>query len=154
LIGGYTGPGSKTIIPSEATAKISMRLVPEQDPGKIVDGFRKFIDAHTPTDMTSEIKLNAEARPVLLKTDSPAMKAGKAAMAEAFGREPAFIRCGASVPITELFQRLLGLDAVLMGFGLPEDRLHSPNESFRLEQLYGGSIASAAFIQMLSNPGV
>jgi len=149
IVGGYTDKGSKTIIPASASAKISMRLVPDQDPAKVVAGFREFVAAHTPPGVTAEVHVNAEARPVLLPLDSPAMDAGRAAMAEAFGRAPAMIRCGASVPVTEVIQRLLGLDAVLLGFGLPDDRIHSPNERFRLSQFHGGCLAAAAFLRNL-----
>jgi len=150
IVGGYTGPGSKTIIPSEASVKVSMRLVPDQDPEKIVEGFRQYVAEHTPPGIRAEVTLNAGARPVMIDPDSPAMAAGRDALTEAFGRRPAMIRCGASVPITELFQRLLGLDAVLMGFGLPDDNLHSPDEHYRLEQFYGGSVASAAMMSNLA----
>jgi acetylornithine deacetylase/succinyl-diaminopimelate desuccinylase-like protein len=150
IVGGYTGVGSKTIIPAEASVKISMRLVPNQDPARIVEGFRQYVAEHTPAGIRAEVKLNAGARPVMINTQSPAMEAGKAALAEAFGQVPAMVRSGASVPITELFQRLLGLDAVLMGFGLPDDNLHSPNEHYKLEQFYRGAIASAA---MMGNVG-
>lgn len=147
IIGGYTAPGPKTVIPSTALAKISMRLVPSQNPEHIVRQIEEFLSRHTPSGMQAELSVMTKARPVLLQTDSPAMSAAKAAYAEGFGQEPALIRCGASVPVTELIQRLLGIDAVLMGFGLPDDRLHSPNERFALDQLYGGAIASAAFMQ-------
>jgi acetylornithine deacetylase/succinyl-diaminopimelate desuccinylase-like protein len=100
-----------------------------------------------------ETHVLSSARPVLLATDSPAMRAARAALAEGFGREPALVRCGASVPVTEPIQRLLKLDAVLMGFGLPSDNLHSPNEHFRLDQLWRGSIAAAAFMQNLAAGG-
>jgi acetylornithine deacetylase/succinyl-diaminopimelate desuccinylase-like protein len=150
IVGGYTGAGSKTIIPAEASVKISMRLVPDQDPVRIVEGFRQHVAEHTPPGIRAEVKLNAGARPVMIRPESPAMEAGKAALAEAFGPAPALVRCGASVPITELFQRLLGLDAVLMGFGLPGDNLHSPNEHYNLEQFYRGAIASAAMMGNVS----
>jgi acetylornithine deacetylase/succinyl-diaminopimelate desuccinylase-like protein len=150
IVGGYTGVGAKTIIPAQASVKISMRLVPNQDPAKVVEGFRQHVAEHTPPGIRAEVKLSAGARPVMIDTRSPAMEAGKAALAEAFGAAPAMVRCGASVPITELFQRLLGLDAVLMGFGLPDDNLHSPNEHYKLEQFYRGAIASAA---MMGNMG-
>jgi len=149
IVGGYTGEGSKTIIPASASVKVSMRLVPDQDPEKVVAAFRRFVAAHTPRGIASEVKVNAEARPVLLAAESAAMDAGRAALTEAFAAAPAMIRCGASVPITELIQRLLGLDAVLMGFGLPDDNLHSPNERFRLGQLFGGMTACAAFLNRL-----
>jgi acetylornithine deacetylase/succinyl-diaminopimelate desuccinylase-like protein len=149
IVGGYTGPGAKTIIPSQASVKISMRLVSNQRPEKALEGFQRFVAEHTPPGIRAELKMNAGARPVMLGQHSPAMDAGRAALMEAFAAPTAMIRCGASVPITELFQRLLGLDAVLMGFGLPDDNLHSPNERFLLEHLWGGMIASAAFMKNL-----
>jgi acetylornithine deacetylase/succinyl-diaminopimelate desuccinylase-like protein len=145
IVGGYTGVGSKTIIPAKATAKISMRLVASQDPAKIVESFRRFVAGHVPPGIGAEVRVFAGSRPVLLSRQSPAMRAAAAATKEAFGREPVMIRCGASVPVTELIQRLLGLDAVLLGFGLPDDNLHSPNERLRLEQFHRGAAAAAAF---------
>ena len=94
--------------------------------------------------------MQSRSRPVLLNRSSPAMTAAVAAMEEAFGHRAAMIRCGASVPVTEVFQRLGGLDAVLMGFGLPDDNLHAPNERFRLDQLWRGAVASAAMMRYLS----
>ena len=149
IVGGYTGRGAKTIIATTASVKISTRLVPCQDPAEVAAGVRRFVEANTPPGLRASVRVGALARPVLLKTDSPAMEAGKAALSESFGRRPVLIRCGASVPVTELFQRLLGLDAVLMGFGLPDDNIHSPNEKFDLEQLWRGSVAAAAFLNNL-----
>jgi len=150
IVGGYAGEGSKTIIPSHAGAKISMRLVSDQDPENVITALRRFVSDRTPPGIRSRLDVHATSRPVMLDTTSPAMRAGKAALAEAFGKEPAMIRCGASVPVTELLQRMLGLDAVLMGFGLPDDNLHSPNERFKLDQLYRGAAAAAAFMQNLA----
>ncbi len=150
IVGGYTAPGAKTIIPAQASAKISMRLVADQRPERIVEGFRRFVAERTPPGVTADVRVAAEARPVVLATDSPAMTAGKDACAEAFGREPAFIRCGASVPVTELIQRVLHMDAVLLGFGLPSDRPHSPNERFRLDHFHRGALAAAAFLQNMA----
>ena len=150
IVGGYTGAGTKTIIPSIASAKISMRLVPHQRPEKIVESMRRYISDNTPPGVTCEMEVHAGARPVLLGRDSPAAHAASDALTEAFGRPASMIRCGASVPVTELFQRILGLDAVMMGFGLPGDRLHSPNERFALKQFTRGSIAAAAFIGNLA----
>jgi len=149
IVGGFTEQGAKTVIASKASAKISMRLVPAQDPEKIVRAFEQFVAEHTPSGLTSQVQVMATARPVMVRTDSPEMNAAKAAFKDGFGKAPAMIRCGASVPVTELIQRILGVDAVLMGFGLPEDRLHSPNERFRLDQLHNGAITSAAFLQRL-----
>ncbi|MCD6303433.1 MAG: M20/M25/M40 family metallo-hydrolase, partial [Planctomycetes bacterium] len=150
ITGGYAGPGAKTIIPAEASAKFSMRLVPDQRPEKIVEALRRFVAEHVPPGVRWEMKVGAQARPVMLARDCPSMRAAAAALKEAFGKDPAFVRCGASVPITELIQRLLGLDAALMGFGLPDDNLHSPNERYRLSQFAGGCIASAAMMNNLA----
>jgi acetylornithine deacetylase/succinyl-diaminopimelate desuccinylase-like protein len=150
ISGGYQGPGDKTIIPSVASVKISMRLAPAQDPAKIIVGMRRFVADNTPRGIVANVEFRAAARPVLLGTDSPAALAGRDAVAEAFGAEPAWIRTGASVPITEVFQRLLGLDAVMLGVGLPEDNIHSPNERFKLDHLYRGSVMAATFYANLA----
>ncbi|MCD4824423.1 MAG: dipeptidase [Phycisphaerae bacterium] len=147
IFGGYQGQGEKTIIPASAGVKITMRLVADQDPGKIVAAFEKFVAGHTPPGIKSEVKVRHTARPVLLATDSMAAGAGLDAMAEAFAVKPVFMRCGASVPITEVFQRVLGLDAVMLGVGLPEDNLHSPNEKLKLSQFYDGTVMAAAFLE-------
>ncbi len=149
VVGGYGGPGAKTIIPASASAKISMRLVPNQVPEKIVAAFKRFVAEHTPPGIGAEVEVHAGARPVRLGRDSAAMEAARRAYREAFGKLPVMIGCGASVPIGELFQRLLGLDAVLLSFGLPDDNVHSPNERFRLDQLYRGALAAAAFMNNL-----
>jgi acetylornithine deacetylase/succinyl-diaminopimelate desuccinylase-like protein len=146
IVGGYTGAGGKTIIPAQASAKISMRTVPNQDPQEIAQSLKKFVARNTPEGMKSTFTICAVNRPVMLRTDTPAMRAAKAALQEAFGHETAMIRCGASVPVAEMFQRLLGLDAVMMGFGLPDDNLHAPNEKFSLQQLWQGAMASAAML--------
>jgi len=153
IVGGYIGPGSKTIIPAKASVKISTRLVPHQDPKKIVEGFRKFLDAHTPPEMHSELTVFATVKPVLVSRESAVMDAARTAYRYGFGREPIFIRCGATVPVTELLQRLLGLDAVLMPFGLPEDNLHGPNERFLLRQLWRAAATSALFLQEMARQG-
>ena len=150
IYGGYQGPGDKTIIPTHAGAKITMRLVAHQDPEQIVAAFQQFVAENTPAGIRAQIDVRSSSRPVLLDANSPAAQAGHAAMEEAFGLPPVAIRCGASVPITEVFQRVLGLDAVLLGVGLPTDRLHSPNEHFRLDQLYRGAKMAAAFLQNLA----
>ncbi len=118
IIGGYTGKGVKTVIPSEAYAKITMRLVPHQKPEKIAEGIRKFVAEHTPQGVSADVTIGHGAKAVLLKTDTPEMQAARAALKEAFGREAAMIRCGASIPITEVIQRLMGLDALFLGLGL------------------------------------
>jgi acetylornithine deacetylase/succinyl-diaminopimelate desuccinylase-like protein len=150
IVGGYTAPGAKTIIPARASAKISMRLVANQDPERIVKAFQQFVAAHTPASIRATVCPMAKGRPVLLKTDSPAIRAARRAYVEAFGRDAVLIRCGASVPVTELIQRILGLEAVMMGFGLPDGRPHSPNERLSLQQVYCGAMAAAALLNNLA----
>ncbi|HUT59129.1 MAG TPA: dipeptidase [Phycisphaerae bacterium] len=154
IVGGYIEPGAKTVIPARASAKVSCRLVPNQDPEKITAGMRQYLDANVPAGTRVELAVHATARPVMVSQDAPAMNAAKAALAEAFGAEPVMVRCGASVPITELFQRILGRDGVLMGFGLPADSIHSPNERFKLEQFYRGAVAAAALLQNVRDAGL
>ncbi|MCD6365453.1 MAG: dipeptidase [Planctomycetes bacterium] len=151
IVGGYIEPGAKTVIPAEATAKISSRLVPNQEPEKIIAGFKRFVAQNTPSGVRASIVVHSTARPVALATGSPAMQAAGEALEAAFGRKPVEIRAGASIPVVETIQRLLGLDTVLMGFGLPDDNLHAPNEKFDLEQLWGGSTASAIFMALLAD---
>ncbi len=150
IVGGYTGPGAKTVIPARASVKVSMRLVAHQDPDRIVASIRQFVDQRTPAGIRSSVQDFSSGRPVLLKTDGWAIQAGKAALAEAFDMDVAWVRYGASVPVTELFQRLMGLDSVMLGFGLPDDALHSPNEKLALDQLFTGSVAAAAFLAELA----
>jgi succinyl-diaminopimelate desuccinylase len=150
VVGGYGGEGSKTIIPASAMAKISIRTVPDQDPRKIGEALRRYVAENCPPGCRAEIIEQGAGRAVRLSKDSPAMRAGIAAMQEAFGTAPALIGCGASVPIAELFQRILGIDAVMLGYGLPSDRIHSPNEHFRLDQLWRGAHATAAMMQNLA----
>ena len=154
IVGGFTGAGSKTIIPARADAKISMRLVADQDPAKIIAGVEQFVADRTPRGVRSSVAVHASARPAVFRTDSPAMTAARDALAEAFGREAALIRCGASLPIAETLQRVLGVDPVLMGVGLPDDNVHAPNETFSLEQLRRASVAGAALLQNLRDAGI
>ncbi len=146
IVSGYIEPGAKTIIPARASAKVSTRLAPDQQPQKVVDGFRRFLTDNTPAGIRWDLTVHSTARPVLLSRRSPALEAASAALEEAFGRRPAMIRMGGSVPVTELIQRILGIDAAMMGYGLPDDNIHAPNERFRLRQFYDGAVASAAVL--------
>jgi len=149
IVGGYVGPGAKTIIPSRASAKISMRLVPNQDPQKIVASFRKFVAGRTPAGMKSSVAVHATSRPVLARTDSPVIRAACRAIEEAFGGAAALIRCGASVPATECIQRILGVDVAIMGVTLPENNHHAPNENYSLDMLTRSAVAAAALFNNL-----
>jgi len=144
LVGGHTGPGAKTVIPCRATVKFSYRTVSRQDPRRIMEAIRQFVADRVPDGMTHTFSAGTMNPPVTLGQDTPAMLAARGALRDVFGRETVMIRCGASVPVTEMFQRMLGRDAVMIGFGLPEDNLHAPNEKFSLEQLYLGAKTIAA----------
>ncbi len=145
IYGGYSGPGSKTIIPSKASVKFSIRAVPNQDPAKLVASVQQFVRDHTPPGIVSEVQNFAANPPVTLRTDSPAMDAARSAVRECFGKDVVFVRCGASIPIAELFQRLLKVDPVMLGICLPDDNIHAPNEHLALEQIFRGAECFAAF---------
>ncbi|GIV24061.1 MAG: hypothetical protein KatS3mg025_1720 [Bacteroidia bacterium] len=140
LWSGYTGPGAKTIIPAEAGAKVSMRLVPGQDPERIWEAYKRFVMEVAPPGVTLTVdKLHEPAPAFETPTDSPFYRAAEEAIARAFGRKPIPLREGGSIPVLPALQQAAeGAPVILMGFGLPSDAIHSPNEHFRLRQLWGG----------------
>lgn len=144
--GGHIAEGPKTIIPAKASVKLSSRIVANQSPNKVIAGYRRFIAKNLPPHFRFKIEEQTAGWPLLVPLDTPSLVAAKDALVEAFGKKVAFVRNGASVPVTAYFQRILGVHPVLMGLGLPDDGLHGPNEKFGLNQLYRGSIAAAAFI--------
>lgn len=136
--GGYTGEGTKTIIPSKATAKISMRLVPNQDYRKISKLFEKHFKAIAPKSVRVRVKSLHGGMPYLSPGDMPAYKAAERAVADVFGCKPLPVYSGGSIPIISGFESILGIKSLLLGFGLAEDAIHSPNESYGLEQFDRG----------------
>jgi acetylornithine deacetylase/succinyl-diaminopimelate desuccinylase-like protein len=150
--GGYTEPGAKTVLPSKASAKISMRLVPNQDPTRIASLIREHFLTIAPQTVGVEVRALSRAEPALVDRHSRAMKAASRAYAAAFGREPVLVRRGGSIPVVATFQKVLGIEAVLMGFGLPDDRLHSPNEKFHLPNFYRGIETIIHFLGFLGEP--
>lgn len=148
--GGYIGEGAKTILPTTASAKISMRLVPNQKANDITEKVCDYIKKLAPSTMKVEVTPLHGGDPVLVPRDSAGVKAAIAAMKEAFGKEPVFMREGGSIPIVGLFDRVLHAPTVLMGFGLPGDNIHSPNENFDLSNFFGGIKASAIFFDEVS----
>ena len=131
--GGYQGDGSKTVIAAEAGAKVSFRLVPGQDPDKIAAGFRSFMQAAVPADARLTFKLLGSAPGIEIATTHPVVVAAQSALADEYGRPAVMIGCGGSIPVVESFRRLLGIDSLLMGFGLNGDNAHSPDEKFEVE---------------------
>ena len=149
IIGGYTGSGRKTVLPSSVHAKISMRLVPDQDPAEIGELLRQYVQAVTPAGVSATVEVLASAPASLTDVATPAIKAAAAAYEEVFGREPVYMREGGSIPVVSQFQSELELETVLMGFGLPDDRIHAPNERFYLPNFYRGIQASIHFFEEL-----
>ncbi len=148
--GGFTGKGAKTVITSKAAAKISMRLVPNQDPDKISRLFTKYIKKIAPKSVKVKVSNLNGAYPVLTSLDDPATIAAANSMAKAFGKKIAFMREGGSVPIVTVFSKKLKVPVVLMGLGLNNENLHSPNEHFNLNHFRLGIISSAYFMKEFS----
>lgn len=146
VIGGYQGHGPKAVIPAKAVAKLNFRLVPNQTPEAIEQLFREHITRITPPTIRTTIRTAASAKPAVVCPDHPAMSAAALAYEQGFGRAPVFLRSGGTIPAVNLFQETLGIPTVLMGFALPDDRLHAPNEKFHLPNFYRGITTSIRFL--------
>jgi acetylornithine deacetylase/succinyl-diaminopimelate desuccinylase-like protein len=138
MYGGYQGPGAKTIVPSFATAKISARLVPGQDPSSVKHAVQSHIESHLPRGVRVEIHSDGDVRAVETSRDHPAVAAAARAMKLGFGKPPVFIGTGGTIGPVSSFDRIFKLPQVLIGVGLPDDAIHAPNEKFSLRQFYGG----------------
>ncbi len=139
IIGGYTGDGSKTVIPSKASAKLSFRLVGEQNPAHVLDGFRKFVMARLPQDCSVEFLTEGGASPALEVVEgNPSLRKAAIALKDEFGREPVMMGCGGSIPIVGTLKDVLGMDSILVGFGLADDAIHSPNEKYDINSFHKG----------------
>jgi acetylornithine deacetylase/succinyl-diaminopimelate desuccinylase-like protein len=147
--GGYTEPGVKTVLPSKAFAKISMRLVPDQDPARITRLITDHLERIAPPGVTVEVSDLNSGKPASVNRESAAMKAAFGAYERGFGREPYLTREGGSIPVVSTLQSELGLDPILMGFGLMDDNLHAPNEKVHLPNLYRGIETSIHFFRLL-----
>jgi len=148
--GGYQGPGSKTVIASEAAAKLSFRLVPGQDPEKIVAGFRAFVADRLPADARVEIEVMGTAPAIEISSDSAFVRAGLDVLGEEYGCPAVLIGSGGSIPVVESMRRLLGVESLLMGFGLDDDQVHSPNEKFEWRCFHHGMRAHARLLGRLA----
>ncbi len=149
IVSGYIGEGAKTIIPSVASAKISMRLVPNQQPDEIFAKLNAFVKEIAPPTVKIELRQLHGGKPVFVPIDSIWIRKAQQALRLAFGKEPAFIREGGSIPICETFQSVLGIPPILLGFGLPTDNIHSPNENLDLDNFFGGIRAIAIYYDLL-----
>ena len=148
--GGYTGEGSKTVIAGEAHAKLSCRLVGQQDPAKVEEGIRQFVRERLPKDCTAEVQIFASASPVEVPVENRFIAAAQAVLREEYGVAPAMIGGGGSIPVVESFKRILDTDSLLMGFGLDDDQVHSPNEKFDWRCLTRGARAHARLLGKLA----
>lgn len=149
LYGGYAGKGAKTVIPSFAGAKVSFRLAPRQDPAKIEGQFREWLQTQDVGGCRWKIENFGRADAVMAPVDSPFLSAAAGAIRRTTGREPALIREGATIPVVADFKKILGLDSLLIGFGLEDDCIHSPNERFDLDRFHLGCRTHAAVLDAL-----
>ncbi len=149
LWSGYQGEGAKTVLPADAGAKISMRLVPDQEPKEIADLFEKYFKSLAPETVSVEVKHHHGGHPSITDLSFYGMKAAAEAFEEIYGKEPLFTREGGSIPIVADFQKILGAQSILMGFGLNSDAIHSPNEKLSLKDFYRGIQTSATFFKLL-----
>jgi len=132
IIGGFTGEGAKTVIPTHGTAKISFRLVPHQDPDKLARALQAFLDTETPGGCQCELTIHSAAPAIRIPTESSYLQAARSALQRVYGREPVLMGCGGSIPIAAWARDILGIDTLLMGFSLDDDGMHSPNEKFEV----------------------
>ncbi len=147
--GGFSGEGSKTVLPAEAHAKISCRLVPNQDPEEVYGLIESYVRRISPPGVRVEVRRMHGGRPALVPLDHPAMGAASRAVERGFGKAPVFIREGGSIPVVASFAEILGVPTVLMGVGLPDENAHAPNEWLLLENYHGGIRSAAALLEEL-----
>lgn len=146
IFGGYQGEGTKTVIPAEATAKLTFRLVPGQDPQKVVEGFKRFVNERLLADAKASFVVHGASAGLVVPVDASFVQAARAALEAEFGRKPVLAGCGASIPVVEAFERQLGLKTLLVGFGLDDDCIHSPNEKFEIHCFHRGMRAEARML--------
>ncbi|HET8668805.1 MAG TPA: dipeptidase [Terriglobales bacterium] len=147
--GGFTAPGAKTVIPAKASAKISMRLVPDMDPDDILKKFEDFVKKNTPKGIQTKVKVHSKGPASVVDTNNNFVKAANEALHEIFHKDTVYIRSGGSIPIVSDFSNELHIPSVMMGMGLPDDNLHAPNEKFHIPNFYRGIEAVARFFEIL-----
>ena len=150
IASGFSGEGAKTVLPARAMAKVSMRLVPDQDPDQIADLFQDYVRSLTPSSVALEITPMHGGKPWIASLEHPALVATGEAIKKGFGKAPVFQREGGSIPVVATFAELMNIPSVLMGIGLPDENAHAPNERLNLENFYGGIKSSAYFLDELS----
>jgi len=150
IVGGFVGAGGKTVIPAEATAKVSMRLVPDQKPDEILKLFKAHLKKVTPKGVEVSVQVLSEAPAVVVPTDNPYIEAAVETLAEVFGKRAVFVRSGGSIPVVTLFAEQLKTPVVMMGWGLPDDNLHAPNEKLNLGNFYKGIECTMRFFERVA----
>lgn len=153
ILGGFTGEGAKTVIPAVAMAKVSMRLVPNQDPDKIAELFQKYVEEVAPPTVDVKVTRMHGGKPWITEYDNPFVQAAGRAIEQGFGKTPVFCREGGSIPVVSTFQEELQVPAVLFGVGLPDENAHAPNEKLDLSNFHNGIIASAILYDEISKIG-
>jgi len=149
--GGFIGAGAKTVIPARATAKISMRLVPDQTPAEIFALYKSYVQSICPNGITLNVRLIHLGDPVVVSTDNPYVRAATSALHDVFAKDTVFVRGGGSIPIVGDFIRELHIPTILMGFGLPDDNIHAPNEKFHLADFHRGIESIVRFLTNVAN---
>src|SRR5579875_2252189 len=150
IIGGYTGKGSKTVLPAQASAKFSFRLVGAQDPEKVAGSFRSFVKERLPADCRAEFVSHGASAAVELPFSSEALSRAQRALQAEWGKEPVLAGCGGSIPVAGVFKRDFGMDTLMIGFGLDDDRIHSPNEKYELSSFHKGARSWARILASLA----
>jgi acetylornithine deacetylase/succinyl-diaminopimelate desuccinylase-like protein len=145
--GGFIGAGAKTVIPAKAVAKVSMRLVPGMTPARSFALYKSYVEKIAPAGVEVDVRLIHQGDPCLIPVDNPYIRSATRALHEVWGRDTVFIRSGGSIPIVGDFARHLGLPSVMMGFGLPDDNLHAPNEKFNLKNFELGIVSTIRFFE-------
>lgn len=150
ITGGYTGEGFKTVIPAEASAKISFRLVHKQNPDKIRDAFRAFVRERLPADCTAEFEPHGNSPAIQLSYDSPFLNKAKDALSDEWPKQAVMLASGGSIPIVGDFQKLLGMESLMVGFALSDDRIHSPNEKYDVASFHKGQRSWARILDRIA----
>ena len=150
IFGGYTGKGSKTVLPAQASAKFSFRLVGQQDPDKVVASFRNFVKARLPADCKVEFLSHGASPALILPFSSESLARARRALHAEWGKEPVLSGSGGSIPIVGAFKKDLGIDALMIGFGLDDDRIHSPNEKYEMSSFTKGARSGARVLDALA----
>jgi acetylornithine deacetylase/succinyl-diaminopimelate desuccinylase-like protein len=150
IVGGYTGEGTKTVLPAKASAKITFRLVGKQNPERVAEAFRAFVTSRLPPDVKAEFISHAGSAAISLPIKNQALRIARRALESEWGKPAALVGSGGSIPIVGAFKRELNMDSLLVGFGLADDRVHSPNEKYDRTSFHKGARSWARILAALA----